>query len=67
MPVCDEETADAVFVLDEIAHVRDDQIDAVHIVAGESHAAVDNDDLTAVFIHGHVLSNFVKPSERDDF
>ena len=64
--VGDEQTADAVLVLGEVAHVGNDKVDAVHIVAGKSHAAVHDDDLAAVLIHGHVLADLVQPAERDD-
>ena len=64
--VGDEQTADAVLVLGEVAHVGNDKVDAVHIVAGKGHAAVHDDDLAAVLIHGHVLADLVQPAERDD-
>ena len=64
--VGDEQTADAVLVLGEVAHVGNDKVDAVHIVAGKGHAAVHDDDLAAVLIHGHVLADLVQSAERDD-
>ena len=36
VPVGDEHAADAVLVLDKIAHVGNDAVDAVHIVAGKA-------------------------------
>ena len=66
VPVGDEHAADAVLVLDKIAHVGDDAVDAVHVVAGERHAAVDHDDLAAVFIGGHVLADLVETAKGND-
>ena len=65
--VGDEKTADAVFVFDEIADIGDHAVDAVHIVAGEGHAAVNDDDLAAVLVHGHVLADLVQTAKGNDF
>ena len=67
MPVGDEEPADPGPVLDEIADVGDDQVDAVHVVPGEGHAAVHHDDLAAVLIGGHVLADLIETAQGDDF
>ena len=67
MAVGDEQAPQPGFVLDEIGHVGDDAIDAVHIIAGEGHAAVHHDDLAAVLIGGHVLADLVETAKRDDF
>ena len=65
--VGDEETAEAVMVLHQVAHIGNDAVDTVHIVAGESHTAVHHDDLAAILIHGHILADLVKTAKRDDF
>ena len=65
--VGDEQAPDPGFVLDEIAHIGDHAVDAVHIIAGEGHAAVHHDDLAAVFIGGHVLADLVETAKGDDF
>ncbi len=62
-----EHAADAVLVLDEIRHVGDDKIDAVHILVREAQAAVDDDDILAVFQHGHILTDLIQAAKRDDF
>ena len=64
--VGDEQSPDAVLVLDEVRHIGDHQVNAVHILVGEAHAAVDDDDLAAVLIDGHVLADLVEPSQGDD-
>ena len=64
--VGDEEPPDAGAVLDEIRHIGNDQVDAVHVVPGEGHAAVHHDDLAAVLIGGHVLADLVETAQGDD-
>ena len=66
VPVGDEQTADALLVLDEIAYVRNDAVHAVHVLVGERHAAVDDDDLAGVFIDGHVLADLVQTPKGND-
>ena len=64
--VGDEQTPQTAAVLHQIRHVGDDAVDAVHVVAGECHAAVHHDD-PAVLIGGHVLADLVQTAKRDDF
>ena len=65
--VGDEQAPDAGFVFDEVADIGNHAVDAVHIIAGEGHTAVHHDDLAAVFIGGHVLSNLVETAKGDNF
>ena len=65
--VGDEEASDAGAVLDEVGHVGDDAVDAVHIVPGKGHAAVHDDDLPAVLVGGHILADLVETAQRNDF
>ena len=65
--VGDKEAPKAVVVLHQVADVGDDAVDAVHIVAGEGHAAVHHDDLAAILIHGHILADLVETAKGDDF
>ena len=67
MAVGDEETADTGAVLDEVGHIGDDEIDAVHVVPGKGHAAVHHDDLAAVLIGGHILADLVQTAQGDNF
>ena len=66
VPVGDEQAAEAVVVLHQIGHVGDHAVDAVHVIAGERHAAVHHDDLAAVFIGGHVLADLVETAKGND-
>ena len=65
--VGDEQAPQTGLVLHQIRHVRYHAVDAVHIVAGEGHAAVHHDDLAAVLIGGHVLADLVETAQGDDF
>ena len=67
MPVGDKQPPETVVVLHQIADIGDDAVNTVHIVTGECHAAVHHDDLTAVFISGHVLADLVEPAKGNDF
>ena len=65
--VGDEQAPEPVVVLHQIGYVGDHAVDAVHIIAGERHAAVHHDDLAAILIGGHVLADLVETAQRDDF
>ena len=64
--VGDKHTPQTAVVLYQIADVGDDAVNAVHIVAGEGHAAVHDDDLAAVLVGGHVLADLIQTAQRDD-
>ena len=66
MAVGYEQAPDAGAVLDEVGDVRDDGIDAVHVVPGKGHAAVHHDDLAAVLIGGHVFADLVQTAQGND-
>ena len=65
--VGDEDAPDLLLVLDEVAHVGDDHVDAVHVVIGEAHAAVHHHDVVAVLVHGEVLADLVETAQRNNF
>ena len=54
-------------VLDQIAHVGDDQIHAEHIVVREPQAAVDDQHVIPVLQHGHVHANLAQATQGDNF
>ena len=66
MTVGQEHAADLVFVFDQVRHVGNDQVDAVHFLIREAKTAVDDDDILAVFQNGHVLADFVESTEGND-
>ena len=67
MTVGDEHTADLILVFHQIGCIGNDGVDAVHIIFGEPHAAVHNDDISAVFQYGQVLADLIEAAQRDDF
>ena len=64
--VGDEHSPDPLPVLDKVAEIGDDHVNAVHIVVGKAHAGVHHDHVVAVLVHGHVLADLVETAEGDD-
>ena len=62
-----EDAADFLLVLDEVRHVGDHQIHAVHVALGKAHAAVHNDDVAAIFQHGHILADLIETAQAHNF
>ena len=62
-----EDAPDLLLVLDQIGEVRDDHVDAVHVVVGEAHAHVHHDDVVAILVDGHVLADLIESAQGDDF
>ena len=50
----------------EVADVREQQVDAEVLVAREGEAGVDDEQLPARLVHGHVLAHLAEAAERDD-
>ena len=57
VPVREDDGADAVGAVLEVAEVRQDEIDAEVLVAREGKPGVDDDDVLAELEDGHVLSH----------
>ena len=64
--VSDQEGADLLPVLTQVADVGDDQVDPEHLLIGEHEPAVDDDDVVAVLEDVHVLADLPDASEGDD-
>ena len=65
--VGDEDTPDLALVLNQVADVWDDHVDAVHVIVGETHAAVHHNDVAAVLVDGEVLADLVKTAKGNNF
>ena len=50
----------------QVAEVGQDEVDAEVLVAREREPGVDDDDLAAVLVDGHVLADLAEAAERDD-
>ena len=59
MPVGDEEAVQLLLMIDQIGHVGDHKIHAVHIVFGEAESAVYDNHILAVFQNGDILPDFI--------
>ena len=64
VPVREHDRVDG--LVDEVAEVRKDEIDAEVLVARERETGVDHDPVVAELEHGHVLPDLAEPAERDD-
>ena len=67
MAMRQEHTAYLVLILDKICHICNNQINTVHFIIREAKAAVNDDDVLAVFQHGHIFSDLVQTAKRDNF
>ena len=56
----------AILILDDIAHIRNNDIYAKHIFARERKTRVENDDFVLILEDGHVFTDFTKTAKRDD-
>ena len=66
MAVRDDVAAQLVDIALEVGRIRDDEVYAEHVVVRERDAAVDDDDISAVLDHSHVLADLVETAERYD-
>ena len=64
VPVREDDGVDAAVA--QIADVRQDEVDAEMLVARECEARVDDDDLVAVLVDGHVLADLAEAAQWDD-
>ena len=64
--VCDEYAAYLVRVVYQVGYIRYDEVDTWHIIVGESHATVDDDDVVTVLEHGHILTYLLQTAETHD-
>ena len=65
--VGEEDAPNLGLILNQVAVVGNDHVDAVHIVVGKAHAAVHHDNVVPVFVDGHVLADLVESAQRNDF
>ena len=45
-------------VFNQVTHVRDDEVDAEHIVIGEGQTGIDDDNVVSVLDNRHVFADF---------
>ena len=65
--VCDYYAFDAVFILLQVRDIGYDDINAVELLVRKPEAAVHDDNVLPVLVHGEVLANLTETAERNDF
>ena len=66
MSVSDHETFHFAVILYQVGDIRNDKIDAQHIVLGESQTAVNYNDAVPILKCSHIHSDLLQPTERDN-
>ena len=66
MAVGNEQALDLILILHHKGEIRDDHIDAEHIVIREDEAAVHDDHIAAALIDRHILAHFAEAAQRID-
>ena len=64
--VGDEQRAQLVAPVAQVAEIVDDDVYAVHLFVGKHQAAVDGDDVVLRLEQRHVAADFAATAERDD-
>ena len=67
MAMGQDQAADPICVCFQVCEIREDDVDAVHVLVGKSHTAVDDDDIASEFEYGHILADLAEAAKRDDF
>ena len=65
--VSDYYASDAVFILLQVRNIGYNDINAVELLVRKSEAAVHDDNVLPVLVHGEILSYLTKTAERNDF
>lgn len=66
MAMRDQDSSDILLILDEIGDIRDDVIDAMHAYRSEFKSCIHDKDIVLVFYDGHIDTDLVETSQRDD-
>ena len=64
--VRDEQRAQLVAPVAQVAEIVDDDVDAVHLFVREHQPAIDGDDVVLRFEERHVAADFAASAERND-
>ena len=66
VPVRNHNGANFFFIFDEIAEIRDDDVDPRHVVLRKRHPRIQDDDILAVANRRHIFSDFSESSQRNN-
>ena len=56
----------AILILDDIAHIRNNDVYAKHIFTRERKTRVKDDNFVLILEDGHIFADFTKPPKWDD-
>ena len=65
--VGNENAQDLTLVFNKVADVRNNHVDAVHVIVWESHAAVYNNNVVAILVNSQVLADLIETAQRNNF
>src|SRR5436305_7660003 len=63
--VRNEDTANVLLLVAQIARIGNNKIDAEHLLVGEHHSGIDNDDVVTILYDHHILSDLPQTSYWD--
>ena len=66
MPVRQDNRLDLIPIFDQISNIRNDKVNAQHILLWEHQSGVNDKNLIIHTDGGHILSDFTKTAQRDD-
>ena len=66
MTVGEDDALHLAAVLAQVGQIRDDVIDAQHVIFREHQAGIHHQDLTVIFVDHHILANFAQSAQGDD-
>ena len=67
MTMRQKDTANTIFVFDNMTEIRQNNINTEHIAVGKCHAAIDDKRIVLVFHKGDVFADFIQTAEAGDF
>ena len=66
MPVSKQVAANVIPLAHQVGYIRNNEINTQHIFLGEDAAAVNHNNIIAVFQHGHVLADFIDTAQGNN-
>ena len=66
VPMGNHNASNLFLILFQIGKIRNNQVNPQHISIRESHAAVDNQNILAIFINSQVLSDLIQTTQRNN-
>src|SRR5260370_36934449 len=61
--VRNEDTANVLLLVAQIARIGNNKIDAEHLLVGEHYSGINNDDVVTILYDHHILSDFPQASQ----